>query len=464
MPVNTAHPDYSDAQTKWTLVQAAVRGVDENNAEEFIEKRSGEEQEGGDVRYRARLAKAIYTNYTKRTKAGLLGAIYRQPPDVEVPDSIKFIVENADGAGQSLQQLSKCYIAAQLEDGSHGVLVDYPAVEKVPTKEQQRKLNLRASLKSYESENIINFKTQVVGGITVLALVVLAENLPSSEDEFDHDGGMQYRALRLRDGAYTQEVYDADGESVIPEFSVLDGNGKTFDHIPFYFIGAENNLPGYNDPVLYDIAVINIGHFRNSADWENNLSIHSGGTIVIGTDMTNEEWKKANGEGPVMVGEGNGIRVSGSGFAELLQLDSAQAIMEEMKNKEERMRQIGARIIAKDRDTNETAKGAGIRASSENSILDTMVSNVDETIIKALGDVLLFEGGNAEGDIEFKLNRDYWVDALDPQLAMALIQLNDIGALPIDDIIRHLQEKDLINKSLTVEQVKQIIAEQSPLS
>jgi hypothetical protein len=222
-------------------------------------------------------------------------------------------------------------------------------------------------------------------------------------------------------------------------------------------------LPGYNEPVLYDIAVVNIGHYRNSADWENNLSVHSGGTIVLGTEQTDEEWKKANGDGEILLGEGNGIRLSGQGaFAELLQLDSAQAIMEEMKNKEQRMIQIGARIISKDKGENETAKAASIRVSSENSILDTMVGNVDEVINKALEDVMLFVG--TTGEIEFSLNRDYWVDQLDPQLAMALIQLHDINALPIADIIRHLQQKDLIDKTMTIEQVQQIISEESPIT
>ena len=146
-------------------------------------------------------------------------------------------------------------------------------------------------------------------------------------------------------------------------------------------------MPDVDEPVLYDIATVNIGHFRNSADQENNLSVHGGGTLVVSTDMSPEAFQSANPAG-ITVGENSGLVLSEGGKAELLQLNAASAIGAEMTHKEQIMVQIGAKIITKT--GQRTAEEARIQATSENSMLDTLVGNMNEAFSSVLSDCRAF--------------------------------------------------------------------------
>ena len=116
--------------------------------------------------------------------------------------------------------------------------------------------------------------------------------------------------LRLNtDKQYTQQLYDENGDAITEEIVIRGANGQPFDYIPFQFIGSRDNLPNIDEPILYDIARVNIGHFRNSADQENNLSVHGGGTLVVSTDMSTEAFQAAN-PGGITVGENSGLILS----------------------------------------------------------------------------------------------------------------------------------------------------------
>lgn len=457
MPVSTVNKEYAAGAPKWAITRAASAGIDATSARAYIPKRSHEQ----DAAYGARLDKAIYTNYTGRTKTGLVGAIFRVSPEVDLPERLALMEGDANGSGQSLHQLAKHAAEEVMTAGRYGLLAESPQSSLGLTLEMERALNIRPFIACYTAESIINWKTRSVGGKQALSLVVLHETENKAEDEFDEDLVDRYRVLRLNEAnQYTQQLYNDEDEPITEEKIILDGSGKAFDHIPFHFIGANDNLPDVDDPVLLDIARINIGHFRNSADWENNLSVHSGATLVIRTSQSREQFKEANPNG-VTVGENAGLQVSADGGAELMQLESAQAIMEEMERKENRMLQIGAKIITKG-GMSETAEAARIAASSENSMLETVVENIEDGFIKTLKDCALFAAADPE-QVVFSLNRDFWDESLTPQDVMAMIQSNDAQVMPKRDIVRRLIEGGWIKSTDDPDEVLEMLAQESPL-
>ena len=60
------------------------------------------------------------------------------------------------------------------------------------------------------------------------------------------------------------------GEELVRETlkRVLDSLEQPWRVIPFQFLGSENNDTSIDDSPLYDMAEVNIGHYRNSADYE----------------------------------------------------------------------------------------------------------------------------------------------------------------------------------------------------
>ena len=456
MPVSETHTEYDKNVDKWKLTRNAANGLSFEEARHYIPRRTHEEQD----QYYQRVEKAIYTNYTGRTREGLKGAIFRLPPRIELPPDMEFMYDNADGAGQSLTQVSKLAADEVMETGRFGLLADYPMVSEDLTVEQVRRMQLQPHIATYTAESIINWHVHIMNGRRQLGMLVLKENAPIHYDEFTWDYVDRYRVLRLNtDNQYTQQLYDESGDPITDEIVIRGASGQPFDYIPFHFIGSRDNLPDIDEPVLYDIARVNIGHFRNSADHENNLSVHGGGTLVVSTDMSPEAFQSAN-PGGITVGENSGLILSEGGKAELLQLGSASAIGTEMTHKEQMMVQIGAKIITKT--GQRTAEEARIQATSENSMLDTMVGNIDEALTAVLYDCRAFISPT-DAEIVFSLNNDFYADSIAPQEIMAMIQGNDAGVMPKIDIVRRLIDAGWIQSEGTAEDILSDITQESPL-
>lgn len=456
MPVSETHAEFDKNLEKWKLTRNASNGLSFEKAQKYIPRRTHEEQD----KYYQRVEKAIYTNYTGRTREGLKGAIFRLPPRIELPPDMEFMLENADGAGQSIEQVAKLATDELLETGRFGLLADYPMVDEDLTAEQVRRMELQPHIATYTAESIINWHIHVRNGRRTLGMLVLKENSPVHYDEFTWDYVDRYRVLRLNaEYMYTQQLYDEAGDPITDEIVVRGANGQPFSYIPFHFIGSRDNLPDIDDPVLYDIARVNIGHFRNSADHESNLSIHGGGTLVVSTDMSAEAFQSLN-PGGITVGENSGIILSEGGKAELLQLNASSAIRDEMEHKEQMMVQIGAKIIM--RTGQRTAEEARMQATSENSMLDTLVGNIDEAFTQALYDCRAFITVT-DAEIIFALNSDFWQDSISPQEIMAMIQGNDAGVMPKIDIVRRLKDAGWIQGDAMPEDILAEITQESPL-
>ena len=456
MPCSETNAEYDKNIKKWKLTRNAANGLSFEDARDYIPRRTQEEQD----QYYNRVQKAIYTNYTGRTREGLKGAIFRLPPRIELPPDMDFMLENADGSGQSLTQVAKLAADEVMETGRFGLLADYPMVDESLTIEQVRSMQLQPHIATYTAESIINWHVHVINGRRQLGMIVLKENAPVHYDEFTWDYVDRYRVLRLKDNKeYTQQLYDESCDPITEEITIRGSSGKPFDYIPFHFIGSRDNMPDVDEPVLYDIATVNIGHFRNSADQENNLSVHGGGTLVVSTDMSPEAFQSAN-PGGITVGENSGLVLSEGGKAELLQLNAASAIGAEMTHKEQIMVQIGAKIITKT--GQRTAEEARIQATSENSMLDTLVGNMDESFSSVLSDCRAFIA-DSEAEITFSLNSDFYADTIAPQEIMAMIQGNDAGVMPKIDIIRRLIDAGWIQSEGTPEDIISDITQESPI-
>ena len=66
--------------------------------------------------------------------------------------------------------------------------------------------------------------------------------------------------------------------------------------IPFTFVGAQNNDPSIDESPLYDIAMINLGHYRNSADYEESVFwCGQAQPWISGLDEQWRDWMEKNG-------------------------------------------------------------------------------------------------------------------------------------------------------------------------
>lgn len=464
MPITSTHPRYADQLERWKRNRAACAGQDQVKAlataflpDDNERDRSNEARD----RYQRYLLRAVWMPVAGYTKQGLIGMTFRRAPEVELPVQLDYAKENADGSGLSLEQVAKLALSEVIEVGRLGMLVDYPAAEPGLSAEAVASLGLAARLNIYRAESIDNWKLQNIGGVLKLVMVKLCELAEVEKDEYLLEHEKRYRVLRLEDGVYTQTVYDEKEQEIGKVMIPRQADGSTWDHIPFHIIGATTNTPEVDEALISGIVDLNTAHYQMSADSAKNLHIHSGGTMILSTDMSKEQWDAFNPNG-VTVGADQGLHVGPAGSASLLQLNPASAVEEKLRSLEMQMIAVGAHLIS-DTTQAETAEAARIDAAGKASALSTAVGNVSEGIEAALEDMARFMGADPE-PVRYALNQQFYPDTIDAQTVMAMIQLMDRQVIGVQDVRGKLRNGGLIAQSRTDEDIDAEVGEVEPLA
>ena len=466
MPASTKNPTYEMYYDTWQQTRDAVKGSvaikdkrarylpvpdGETGSEGATNLRyANEEHKGtGTLRYRNYIKRAVYTNFTGRTKNALVGAVFRKDPTIIVPAGLEYLIDDATGDGLSLNQLAKDELSNLLEVGRAGFLVDYPEADAGLSVEDVDLLDLRASIVPYTAEQVINWKLNAIGGRKLLTLIVLEEDYPENEDEFGHETKKQQRILRLSSEGYSQQIYREEMPYTDQFFPTKSDGSKWFE-IPFVFCGAKNNDASIDDAPLAGIADINIAHYRNSADYEESCFLTGQPTLFITHSLSAEQFAEYNPNG-IKLGSRAGHVLGETGAANLVQAEPNSIVREAMNSKMTEMVAIGARIVT-DRGQNETAEGARIRFASENSVLGDVVRNLSEalyTCIEWVGEFMGFEG-----ETDFYLNTEFYDKSVDPQLIMSMVTLLDREIIGEADIFDRLKSAGLIEPERTLDMVK----------
>ena len=362
------------------------------------------------LRYSNYLGRAVFYNVTQRTAEGMLGEVFKREPIIEAPTQLDGVVTDSDGSGIGLVQLGRDTVFKVIKHGRAGLFVDYPPVEGVASRAQLQAGNVRPTIGVYGAKAVINWRTKVVGAKTVLTLVVLVENYTVEDDGFETKVGVQYRELRLdANGRYYVQLWRApdvtgtDYQRYGVAYYPKDGRGNFLDAIPFTFIGSKDNEPSIDPPPMLDIANLNIGHFRNSADYEELVFLLGQPTLTI-TGLT-QEWYKQILKEEIPFGSRNGLALPDGAKAELIQMQPNTVAKEAMEHKERQMASLGARLI-QEKQTQRTAFEAGLENAAEESILVTIAKNVSSAMQWALEWCAVFLNVS-EAAVKFELNTDF---------------------------------------------------------
>lgn len=455
MPVDTQHAEYKRFIDDWQMIKDCCEGQTAVKSKKTKYLPVMADSHPNDDRYMAYIKRANFVNFTGRTKEGLTGAIFREAPNVSLPSELEYLIDNADGAGESLISLAKDVTGEVVGRGRHILLVDYPPLPDNLTQEQVELLQPVATINRYDCESFINWRVDTVNGQKILTLAVLKEDYNTSDDEFDYEKGSQYRVLRLQNGVYTQQIY-RDEEPVDNPVIPRKANGEPFSMIPLFIIGAENNDTQIDVPPLGDIAHLNVGHYRNSADLEENCFIHGQLTLGVSSSLSFDQFQESNPNGIVVGAMAGHFLGEGGGFS-VVQADKNQLADELMQRKEEQMRNLGARMIS-DSSSTKTATQSLIEQAGQTSILSTISDNVSEGIQTCINWCGEFMGANEESF--FELTKNFFDTVSDPQLLMAAMQLNEGGVIAKADmqnlardqgIIKDDRDNELIDSELEVE-------------
>ncbi len=447
--VSFVRPELSKLLPMYYLIRDAIAGeptVKEARTKYLPMPNASDQSKENKARYDAYIARAVFYNVACRTLFGLIGQVFMRDPVVKVPALLNPLVANATGSGINLTQLSKKAVSLNLAYSRAGILVDYPTTEgqggaSVAELEAGK---IRPTLYVYAPTEIINWRTIDRGAEEVLSLVVIFETWCVQDDGFEMKNSGQFRVLRLDDeGYYVHEIWrepnptKADGTK-IPRgnyqlhevFKPTDANGNRLDEIPFMFMGSENNDVNPDNPNFYDLASLNLAHYRNSADYEESCYVVGQPTPVL-TGLT-EEWVNNVLKGTVNFGSRGGIPLPTGADAKLLQAEPNTMLKEAMDTKERQMVALGAKLVEQ-KEVQRTATEAELEAASEGSTLSSATKNVSAAFEWALKWAARWIGAGDAG-VKFELNTDFDIARMTPDERRQIIEEWQKGAITFTEM------------------------------
>lgn len=439
------------ASERWKLVRDVCSGRQAVAAGGYIptlnKADKSKENEERNAAYRAR---AVLYNATGRTRDGLVGLAFRRDPSHDLPTKLEYLLKDADGAGVSVYQQSQAVLTNLLEAGRHGLLVDF-----------SDGLN-RAVIKSYLAEDIINWRTALVGGKVVLTLVVLREDA-EVEDGYGIKAVPQWRELRLEDGRCVCRLWQQPNEAQPPVQIGPDvvpaSRGGPLDFIPFAFVGAQNNDTSIDEAPLYDLAEINIAHYRNSADYEDSCFIVGQPQPWI-SGLT-EQWRDAMLKAGVQyIGSRAPMLLPVGGEFGFAQVEPNTMVKEAMEHKEQQMISLGARLVETTR-ANKTATEADNDKEASTSVLSMCVVNVSEAYALAIAWCARFLDLAVE-EVKYSINQDFTQMNADPAIITALVSAWQSGTMALTDLRSFLRRLGVIDAERSDEDIQDDLDGEGP--
>lgn len=443
--VSYVRDEVAKMKVKWDLIKDCLIGQTAVKAgrEKYLPRPNPTDlSEENRKRYEQYVERAVFYNVTQRTHASLVGQVFQTDPVVELPSLMDSLVEDADGSGVSLEQQAKKALGHVLAFGRCGLLVDYPNVGEVTSRQDLLDGRIRPTIILYDPWDVINWRTKTAGAKKLLSLVVIAEQYIVEDDGFEMKTDRQWRVLRLEDGTgvYKVEIWrEENGIFQEHEFYYpTDARGNNLKEIPFTFIGAVNNDPNVDLPPLYDLATLNIAHYRNSADYEEACYIVGQPTPYL-AGLT-KDWVEEVLHGQVHLGSRAAIPLPAGGTAGLIQASPNSMPKEAMETKERQMVALGAKLVEQ-RAVQRTATEAMQEEAGEVSVLATSAKNVAAGYRTALAWCGLFLGTTEQP--KFDLNTDFEINRMNAQERQQLIAEWQSGAITFEEMRFNLRRANV---------------------
>jgi hypothetical protein len=361
-------PAYTRMQPLWTLCDDVYTGTlrIREKAKQYLPQFP---IESGDA-WTSRTAVAVLMNVYARTVDAMVGLVIGSGLKTKgVPKSIESHLKNIDNAGTQFEVFARDVLRDAFQ-GHCVVLIDMPSVpeeDRPRNRTEQKKSKLRPYWTRRRPEEIINWRTEVIDGETVIKLITFRECVSIPVGEFGETEEIRYLVWYLtKDDAgktvsafrkyreVEEKTKNKEGkETVLTAYELVDSGITHLDRIPMFVVYGDRSDGKILEsrPPLVDLAHKNVEHLQIDSDYKKGLGIAGLAIPVLKTDRGEEEIDKIFGWDIIMVLDKDGEDfsfVEANGQA----LPNKRTALEDIKRE---MGVLGLSLIAERADANITA-------------------------------------------------------------------------------------------------------------
>lgn len=456
MAVNDQHPDYVKMAPEWTRLRNVIAGerTMRLNAKDYIRRPTGMVDNN---EWEAYVGHVPFFDATSRTVDGLTGMAFAEQPQIKLPDSLSSFRTDTTLSGVSLLAFGERVFNEAIVLNRGGIFVDMPELDpRVRTQRDAERANRRAYAQLYPAEAIFNWETGKIDGVTVLTEVRLTEQVTEKTGLFETTTFEQIRVLMLDQSgdspAYTVILFRKDRDKKWVEHSrtvPLDA-GAPLKRIPFWFFNCQDQTTDMLKPPLLGLANANIAHFNTSARLENALTFAGAPQPYVTGVAPDSKTKLTIGSAKAWFIQDAQAKVDYLSIGS----EGVAALESRLKQFEQHMALLGARMLSPDTKGVEAAETAQIHRQGEISVVMS-AANAVSTVIEEVLRFMAKWGGveTAEEDIEFEINTRYFESEMTGEQAQAVVGVWQSGAISFTDVLAAFKRGRFVAPDRTEEDI-----------
>lgn len=430
--------------------RALMGGSDAMRAagETYLPRFKAEDQ----IDYTARLNSSWLFNGLRKTVKDMTGRVFDKPAEIsEGPERLIDWAENIDMQGQDLSVFASKVFKDGFIPGISFIMVDAPRREGTTTRQQAASEGLRPYLVHLQVEEVLGWKTATYGNTLAISQFRIMETVqePDPVDEFAQESVQQVRVLDRLDTGVQVRIYRQNANQQWTVFDEYTTEAPEITVIPYY---AQRTGFFTGEPVLEDLADVNIAHWQSQSDQRNILHfarvpiLHASGrdddeplTISAGTAVQSRdaqarlEWVEHKGQA---IGAGR----------------------QDLKDLEFQMEALGLQLLV---DRAQTATGAALDSAKETSTLAMMADSLKDALEQALQWMCDY-GGLGEQSVTVAVNKEFGISMLTPQEVTAMLTAVNTGTLSRETFLEELKRRGFVRADLDTQEEMDRIDSEGP--
>ncbi|PXX59511.1 protein of unknown function [Pseudomonas sp. LAMO17WK12:I10] len=449
---NKTLPAVDAMRQDWEIVDALMGGTKamRDAGEKFLPKWPKEEDDA----YKARLQASTLLPAYSETVQNMSGRVFAEPISLgdDVPESIQEFAQDIDRQGNNLQVWAQSVFVTGLSHGLCHVLAEYPKVEGLKTKADDKAAGVRPYAVTVKPHQVLGWRAAAKAGDQVLTQFRYLECIEEDEGLFGVKVTPQIRVLEPGRWATYRKADDGKGGK---SWQLYDEGVTTLDVIPLATFYTKRTGFMTATPPLLELAHLNKKHWQSQSDQDNILHVARVPMLaIIGIEDDAFELKVGTSSATKLPKEGDMKWVEHTGSAIEAGRTSLQDLVDDM-------RMAGAKLLLKDKQSTKTATQAEDEAAQEMSPLQTMAESFEDCLDQVLQYFAMWtkqpEGGHVQ------VNGNFDIDFAPETTLPLLLNMAAQGRLSDETLFSEFQRRGVVSDDLDWELEKQKIADQGPV-
>jgi hypothetical protein len=402
--------------------------------------------------YKARLDSSWLFNGMRKTVKDMTGRVFTKPVTiVEGSPRLQEFATDINMQGQDLSAFASDVFKDAFVPGISFIMVDAPRRERETTRAAAATLGLRPYMVHLRVEDILGFKTEQFNNVLALSMLRILESVTENDpkDEFTQVNVDQVRVLTREVNTVSVRIYrknDKDDWLVVDEYIT---NAEEITVIPFY---AQRTGFFTAEPVLEDLADVNIAHWQSQSDQRHILHF-ARVPILFASGRAEDE--------PLVISASQAV-TSRDADAKLSWVEhSGKAIgagRQDLMDLQYQMQALGLQLLVA---SHETATGAVLDSAKETSTLSMMADNLKDALEQALK-WMAFYAGETEQNIMVEVNKDFGIVPLTAQEVQVMQTDVSLGLLSKEAYYAERKRRGFLNPDLDTDKDMDRITEEAP--